>query len=809
MNSKAWWIWPEHPERLLNRYAQYRREFQVEKIPERLVIHITADQQYQLWVNGRYVARGPARGYASHWPYDTIDLAPFLVVGANALSVLAHNPGVGTFQYQHHKAAGLLIWPEDDAWAELLTTNATWRCRIDPSHAVDTPELSLQLSWQEHVDLRSDDRRWITDSAFDSTGWGTPRTSRPMGAPPWHALEPRGLPMLTDTVMAYREACFDVQGDEAQGLEPFVKKHPTAQYLREVEGLCWTSATPAATVGDALVLHTPAVKAQRFYAVSVDMGQPTVGTPLLEIQGATAGQRVDVLFCEAIKDDGTPVIVGPADNHCIVGLAMRLTLAGEQGQDRFEAFQIIGHRYAVVVVRGEAKPMTLRLAVRETVYPLQVEGRFETDNQTINDIHRICVRAQRVCMLDSYVDTPWREQAQWWGDARVTTANTFHLANDPRLLRRGIRQIGDPDQELPNGLSYGHAPTIAHGCVLPDFSLIWMLTLYDDYAQTGEPTMYLEQRDRLQRMLGYFTTVGEGVGENGLLRYDPRYWLFLDWADKLPRQGTPTLLNLWYLQALERLAELAQAAGLPDDARRYGALRRQTLKAVDALLWNEKAGLYRDGLDDAGKPIEQYSVHNQTLAVLCGLRPQRQQDMLAQRILPYLRGQTQDGANPSSYWVTYVYTAAQQLGQAQAVLDHLVKHWQVMIPFGGTFEQFNVQLGHGSCTHAWSAHPIYHLAQILGGVTRLAPGWSRVSFEPLLTATQATRVNLRLPTPHGPITVAWQRTGDHAGGTLSLPPGIEATANVPGQAPATVTGTFDWSVELPGKSVDEITQAHG
>ena len=116
------WIWPIHPPQLINRYAQYRRDFFVGVLPDSLLIRITADQAYQLWVNGRYVARGPARGFASHWPYDTVDLRPFLEVGENRLSALVHNPGVGTFQYQHHKAAGLLVWPEDTKWANSLAT---------------------------------------------------------------------------------------------------------------------------------------------------------------------------------------------------------------------------------------------------------------------------------------------------------------------------------------------------------------------------------------------------------------------------------------------------------------------------------------------------------------------------------------------------------------------------------------------------------------------------------------------------------------------------------------------------------------
>ena len=82
-------------------------------------------------------------------------------------------------------------------------------------------------------------------------------------------------------------------------------------------------------------------------------------------------------------------------------------------------------------------------------------------------------------MIDAYVDCPWREQAQWWGDARVQAANTFHLSADARMLKRGIRQIAA--QEPPNGLTYGMTPTMSHHCILPDYTLTWVMTIWDYY----------------------------------------------------------------------------------------------------------------------------------------------------------------------------------------------------------------------------------------------------------------------------------------------------------------------------------------
>ena len=105
------------------------------------------------------------------------------------------------------------------------------------------------------------------------------------------------------------------------------------------------------------------------------------------------------------------------------------------------------------------------MSLRTALYPLDIKASFRSSDKTLNDVYRISVRAQQCCMTDSYVDCPWREQAQWWGDARVQAANTLHLSADPRMLARGIRQIAA--QSVPNGFTYGLAPGMAHSCICP------------------------------------------------------------------------------------------------------------------------------------------------------------------------------------------------------------------------------------------------------------------------------------------------------------------------------------------------------
>ena len=781
--ARATWVWPGDFYELHNTYAQFRRDFRLGRVPRQAPLHITADQCYMLYVNGRYVGRGPARGYQVSWPYDTFDLAPHLVRGHNWISVRAYNSAISTFQYLHQGSAGLLCaarWGTFD-----LVSDTQWQMRLSPASKRDTARLSMQINFQEHFDAREDDQSWIRSPRLPS-GWPDVKRTWKVGGMPWHGFEPRGIPNLSSEVIPYRGTVSATSGRCAKDYAEW--DNPTRGYYDHERGrLRWTPAPPGRRAKGGLVVTLPATGPGRLAAVSMDLGQLAIGTLLVEATGAAGGEIIDFFHGEALQADGSPIM---ADKWSACGASMTARLRLAKGRTQHEFFQMIGHRYLVAIAREARRPITLKLAYRETVYPFDVRGSFASDDETLNGIHRISVRTQRVCAIDSYVDTPWREQAQWWGDARVQAQNTFHLSGDTRLLVRGIRSIAR--QDVPNGLTYGHTPTIAHNCILPDFSLIWVLTIWDYYWQTGDLAIFREQWPRIERLLGYFT--GEGRARDGLLAYDPRYWLFLDWST-IYKQGTPTVYNLWYLLALEKLAAMAGAAGMPAEHRRLAGMCRDQKRLALAAFWDRREGLFRDGLDAGGRPVREHSIHSQTMAILCGLRRAEHPVMVARRLLPYLEDRKVPGALPSSYWVTYVYDVMRGLGYGLEVARHIRKHWAPMIPYGGTWEMFDGRIGNSTTSHAWAAHPIYHLVGTLGGVVQTGLAWRRIAFAPVFDMPETGRVAVAVPTPQGLVRAGWTRTKKGIDVRLSLPKNVVADVRLPGRKAATVTGAGRWRVE--------------
>jgi alpha-L-rhamnosidase len=93
---KAKWIWVNAGGKQLVA-AQFRKPFQLGKVPSTLPTWISADRHYRLYVNGHLIARGPAdagedypggksQGGTGLTYADQVDLAPFLQVGSNVIA---------------------------------------------------------------------------------------------------------------------------------------------------------------------------------------------------------------------------------------------------------------------------------------------------------------------------------------------------------------------------------------------------------------------------------------------------------------------------------------------------------------------------------------------------------------------------------------------------------------------------------------------------------------------------------------------------------------------------------------------------
>jgi hypothetical protein len=87
--------WIAHPAVPGGEYGvfHFRKTLELPARPDSFVVHVSADNRYKLYVNGRQVSLGPARGDRDHWFYETVNLAPHLKAGKNVLAAVVWNGG--------------------------------------------------------------------------------------------------------------------------------------------------------------------------------------------------------------------------------------------------------------------------------------------------------------------------------------------------------------------------------------------------------------------------------------------------------------------------------------------------------------------------------------------------------------------------------------------------------------------------------------------------------------------------------------------------------------------------------------------
>jgi Alpha-L-rhamnosidase N-terminal domain. len=113
----------------------FRKSFSLDTLPNRFLVHVTADNRYKLFLNGTMVSLGPARGDVYNWSYETVDLSPWLRKGVNVLAAVVWN-----FAEQKPLAqvsfnqTGFLM-QGNSATEEVVNTDASWLCTTNKAYA--------------------------------------------------------------------------------------------------------------------------------------------------------------------------------------------------------------------------------------------------------------------------------------------------------------------------------------------------------------------------------------------------------------------------------------------------------------------------------------------------------------------------------------------------------------------------------------------------------------------------------------------------------------------------------------------------
>lgn len=769
-----------------NDYCYLRKTFDLPAEPVKAPVRLTADNRYQLFVNGKRICRGPARCVPWHQAYDEVDLAPHLRKGKNCLAVLALHFGVSTFQSVERGGLGFLLDGEvrcADGATVAVHTDTTWKAMRDTARRRDIARYTIQLGFQEDVDAALLPARW-NQISFRDRAWPDAQVLGIAQTMPFEAFEPRGIPFSRESSMTFARLAGEFtgkNGNEYLRPDDLGALIADERYTRARSGSVRSPEAMLRRGREFTVVKSPGQG--RFIALVLDAGRETAGYVNLDVE-ASGGEILDFFYTEHVRPDGTPV--RRAHNGALASMADRYRC--RKGRQRYQFHAWKGFRYLVVVFRRLTNPLKVhRIDGTFTSYPVERQGAFHCSDERLNRIWEVGAWTQQLCMHDAYVDCPWREQAQWWGDARIQWRVNMAVFGDHALFKRGIRQIAQ--SQAFHGLTYGLYPTDAHGLILPDYTLVWICSIWDYYMYSGDDGPMREHFERVVRALEWF----EGhAGAKHLLSNAPLgMWLFLDWAP-LFKAGHSATFTMQYLEALRVACRMADHLGRNGEKRRWEMLAGRVEKAIRRAFWDAEKKHFIEGRYADGRAYRQVAQHGNAYAILTGLQP-RHQDAIADRIVWIARNydrlaKDNVGGNhqhprahypiASSFFYAYVLEALFRAGRHRDALQAIRSLWGRMLDDGATtwYESWSHSPqthGDTSACHAWSASPTYHLSEQIGGVTPLEPGFRKVRIAP--HAFDLRHADIRVPTPRGVISVKWERDDKRGLVTeIGLPKGIRA-----------------------------------
>ncbi len=737
--SRRWQArWIRHPE-------SPRREFDVVHfrglidlpgaLPRSYVIHVSADNRYELYVNGTRALSGPARGDLNHWRFETLDIALYLRPGRNVLAAVVWNFAEQAPMAQMTNETGLIV--QGDSRAEAAVNSGSgWK--VLRNEAVRMVPLDPKMSRGytvvgpgEQLDGTSYPWGWERPD-FDDAAWkpaaiiteGGPRGIQ--DSPSRWMLVPRTIPAMEEKLerlaRVRRSSGVDIPPDFLSGKAPLK------------------------------------IAANTKTTILFDQEALTTAYPELVVTGGR-GSEITLTYAEALWQGRAKGNRNDIEGKQMIGNQDRFLPDGGRGR-LFRPLWWRTYRYLEMKVQTGAETLVIDdLHGIFTAYPFVDRAVLETGDPTVGKIWEVGWRTARLCAHETYMDCPYYEQLQYVGDTRIQALISYYVAGDDRLAKNAIAQLDD--SRTPDGLTQSRYPSFLPQYI-PPFSVLWIGMIHDLWWYRGETDFVRSVLPGTRTVLDWFESHVAASGLLGRLEW----WNFVDWArvwqGGVPPQnsfGQSAVLSLQYAGALREAADLESALGDAQRAEKYRSLASRIKEATRAACWDANRNLMAD--TPARADISQ---HVNILAVLEDAIPALDQQEVIKKVLS-------DAALTQStfYFRFYLFRALKKVGLGDLYLEQL-EPWRQMLALGLTTWAENPEPTRSDC-HAWSAHPNFDLLATVAGIEPGAPGFSEVLIAPHLGNLPGLKASL--PHPRGEIAVQYQRKGNGLIADITLPQGLQ------------------------------------
>ncbi len=446
---KAKWISSKVSSSDINTFFAFRKQINIQQVPQTAIARIAVDSKYWLWINGKPVIRegGLKRGpNVNNTYYDEVDIAPWLTTGNNTIAVMVWYFGKEGISHRNSGKCGLIFDCQTGTF-DLLSDN-TWQCKwLEAYQTAAAPLPNFRLSESSLLyDSQKELNNWITDFsiAFDQ-----PEESAAFGQPPWNVLEKRTIPQWKD-----------------YGVKNYISQTVTPDFN-----------------GNSLINCKLPYNAQI--------------NPYFKIDAPAPGLKIVVYTDNYSEFNGS-------------GNGLRFEYITKKGVQEFEApGWLNGH---IVYYSMPRNINILDLKFRETGYDADFAGSFSCSDPFYNTYWQKAVRTMYVNLRDDYMDCPDRERGQWPSDAVVESGIAYH-ALSPAVFPLSKKWFTEMlNWQKADGTLYGPVPG-GWSVDLPDQTLtaLGIFGLWNYYMHSGDKDMLQSYYHAIQKYLQLWNISTDGL----------------------------------------------------------------------------------------------------------------------------------------------------------------------------------------------------------------------------------------------------------------------------------------------------------
>lgn len=753
---KAKWIWLEEAELKTNTFVHFRKKFNLDKQAKKAVVNITADSRYKLFINGTFIGRGPVPSDPRWQYYDTYEVGNLLNEGENVIAAFVLNYGEGSGRYIPGRGALLFQCNIESETGEktVIASDSTWKAKLSDCWLRGIPRRSRWKALVEVYDAQKEISGWQNEK-FDDSSWKNCFEIGVPGIEPWRELIERDIPYLYEEIVKpqrileagevdtlafnYVKGFSDMLNAENSHIRGF-EKCRVIGYTDFPQNTAPIEITTADSASVKLIF---------------DFGKTLVGHPRFKLEGV-AGAIVDISYDEKLTDN----IVKP--NPAALNNAGRYIM--KDGEQEWEAFDWEGLRYLVLTFRSCTRTVKLKEAgLRFISYPVEYRGKFSCPNPKLNEIWNMGGYTAQLCMQDTIVDCPTREQQQWCGDAVVTKLIAYDVFGDYRLARKEIIQASQSQTEtgaictawpsyIPHTLR-DHEPK--SGSELPDQAMSWGASVYDYYLYSGDKTLLEKVYTNLMRVREWYIS---HKSANGILTVkDWKFgWIWIDHYG-IDKRDEIFALNCLYSIFLDRLEKISLILNRREYAKVIKKENKRLKKILHRYFWSKEQSLYVDCVAD-GEKSKTFSEQANMLAILTDVAPKKLWQKIIGKIFESNEASDIKIGRPTPYFKHFIFQALAKAGRHDLTIKQIEELWYPMILKGATswWEDWKSDAQPGSSrSHAWSGTPTYFLTTEVLGIKPIAPGFEKVLIDPHPCGLESAEGTV--PTPKGNIGVRWQK----------------------------------------------------